>query len=243
MMPTAVILGASSDIGRELGVRLKRDGWDLVGLGRAHMKDLSCLHKDGLVWDLFVSAVGTTLPIGPFFELDFDEWRESFVVNSLSQLRVLHGIWTLRRPGKVVDVMLMAGGGTNGPFTNYSAYAAAKITLIKMTELLDDENPDGNFFIIGPGYVSTKIHNETMIAGRQKAGKHFDRMLEFFKTPGTRHDDIYAHMRWCMERGKAIVGGRNFSTVHDPWCAQGWPGDSMLGTPDENSFRLRRHGW
>ena len=56
----------------------------------------------------------------------------SVVVNSTAQLRVLHAIWPCRQPGP--DIMLMAGGGTNNPFPNYSAYCVSKIMLIKMCE-------------------------------------------------------------------------------------------------------------
>ena len=100
-------------------------------------------------WNLFVSAAGTMEPIAPFFSADFDVWEQSVTVNSTAQLRVLHGLWP-QRSRDPVDVMLMAGGGTNNPFTNYSAYCVSKIALIKMCELLDDEEDDLNIFIIGP---------------------------------------------------------------------------------------------
>ncbi len=63
----------------------------------------------------------------------------------------------------------MAGGGTNNPFTNYSAYCVAKIALIKMTELLDDEEKKLNIFIIGPGFVRTRIHRKRCVQGKPRA--------------------------------------------------------------------------
>ena len=51
----------------------------------------------------------------------------------------------------------MAGGGTNNPFTNYSAYCVSKIALIKMCELIDDEYKNLNVFIIGPGLLKPKL--------------------------------------------------------------------------------------
>ena len=189
--PKAFVLAASADIGLGLSERLIEDGWHVVGTGRDSNRfeallerpefdflpcDLSnpgsvksLVHAFGKLnheWDLFVSAAGTLEPIGPFFELDFDQWEVSVSVNVISQLRALRGVWPHRRKNAVVDVMFLAGGGTNSPFTNYSAYCVSKIALIKMCELLDDEEPDLNAFIIGPGFVRTRIHGETFRAGR-----------------------------------------------------------------------------
>ncbi len=257
-MPVAVVLGITADIGRGLAERLLRDGWDVIGLGRDldRVDDLRgadlipCDVSDpseiaaaadqikaaGREWDLFVSSVGTMEPIGPFFDLDFDQWERSVSINSTAQLRVLHAIWP-QRAGPV-DIMLMAGGGTNNPFRNYSAYCVSKIMLIKMCELIDDEAPDANAFIIGPGFTRTRIHEETLRAG-DAAGSGLAKTQAFLEdAQGTSLDDIYAHMRWCMQAGRAAAGGRNFSTVHDPWR----DGDALAGalTGDADALRLRR---
>lgn len=260
---TAFVLSATADIGFGLCERLLADGWQVVGTGRAPDRVETLLRHprfsflvcdlddrrsvDAAVeafvardtpWDLFVSSAGTMEPIGPFFDLDFDAWERSIRVNSTAQLRVLHGLWKARRPDAGVDAMLMAGGGTNNPFTNYSAYCAAKIMLIKMCELLDDEAKQLNIFIIGPGYVRTRIHEETLRAGAA-AGEGLEKTKRFLQEAGTPIDDIYAHMRWCMEEGRAVAGGRNFSTVHDRWKDSGLAlSESLRDDPD--GFRLRR---
>jgi NAD(P)-dependent dehydrogenase (short-subunit alcohol dehydrogenase family) len=259
---TAFVLGASADIGLALSRRLLDDGWRVVGAardggrlaalaGREGFHALTCDLADrasiaamiedfaalGLGWDLLVSAAGTMEPIGPFFELDFDAWERSVTVNAMAQLRVLHGLWRFRA-GEPADVMLMAGGGTNNPFTNYSAYCVSKIALIKMCELLDDEEPALNIFIIGPGFVRTRIHDETIAAGA-RAGAGLDKTRAFLGGEGTPMDDIYAHMRWCMDQGRGVCGGRNFSTVHDAWRDGGRALSKALRN-DPSAFRLRR---
>lgn len=260
---TAFVLGASADIGLGLSERLIADGWHVVGAARdedrlegirkrSEFTYLPCDLGDrdsvrglsescgalGRAWDLFVSAAGAMDPIGPFFTVDFDRWEGSCTVNAMAQLRTLHGIWPFRRRDTIVDAMFMAGGGTNNPFTNYSAYCVSKIALTKMCELLDDEEPDLNVFIIGPGFVKTRIHDQTLSAGTA-AGSGYARTQDFLKTPGTSMDDIYAHMRWCMAQGREVCGGRNFSTVYDPWRDGGQALSRQLqGDPD--AFRLRR---
>lgn len=260
--PTAFVLGASADIGLALCERLIRDGWFVVGAARdtsrleqfsnePAFRALSCdlaeaADIDSMVqsfsalqtsWDLFVSAAGSMEPIGRFFDLDFDDWEASVTVNTTAQLRVLHGLWRHRNQAKA-DVMLMAGGGTNNPFPNYSAYCVSKIALIKMCELLDDEEDGLNIFIIGPGFVQTRIHEETLRAGA-RAGDGYRKTVDFLTTEGTSMDDIYDNLLWCVAQGKAVAGGRNFSTVHDPWRGGGDRLREQLQN-DANAFRLRR---
>lgn len=261
---TAIVLGVTADIGRGLTERLLRDGWHVVGIGRTldrvedlrgvSMLDLyqcnimstesvkelaSELRAKQVAWDLMLSSVGTMEPIGPFFELEFMAWEQSVEVNFVAQMRMLHALWPLRRMNKTVDIMLMAGGGTNNPFRNYSAYCVSKIALIKMCELIDDESPDANAFIIGPGYTKTRIHDETLRAGPQSAGDGYHKTLALLEKQGTTIDEIYYHMCWCMAQGRSVAGGRNFSTVHDAWRDGGVAlANTLRGDPD--AFRLRR---
>ncbi len=247
----AVILGSNSDIALEISKRLWIDGYTVIGLNRQGCDlsniasveiAISDLKTAGLCWDLFISCAGTVNPIGPFFDLDFDAWDESIIINALNQLRFLHGIWPLRNKSKIVDVMLMAGGGTNSAFTNYSAYALSKIMLVKMVELLDDEEKSANFFSIGPGFVKTKIHNDTLKAG-DAASKNYQKTLDLMKTEGTSYDDIYDHLKWCMEGGRKVSGGRNFSTVHDPWRKLYGQSLSVHSSLYPENYRLRRRGF
>ena len=261
---TAIVLGVTADIGGHLARRLIVDGWEVIGIGRtaarlhgldkvpqlrvyqcaiADRNDVTRLtdefRANGLQWDLFVSSIGTTEPIGSFFELDFDDWEKSIAINFLAQMRALRAFWPLRRSEQIVDIMFLAGGGTNGPFRNYSAYCVSKIALIKMCELINDETSDANAFIIGPGYTRTRIHEETLRAGPVAAGKEYGKVQAYLEGPGTSFEDIYQHMRWCMREGRDVAGGRNFSTVHDSWRDGGEAlGNALRNHPD--AFRLRR---
>ncbi len=191
-------------------------------------------------WDTFISCVGSMEPIGSFFESDFNKWEESIIVNSIGQLRLLHEIYPYRNKGKVFNVVFFAGGGINNPLRNYSAYCVSKILLIKACELLDDENKDLNVFIIGPGWVKTKILGQTL-NNRKNAGEIYRRTLDFLKSEksGTSHEDIYDCINWCVAQGKPVVGGRNISVVHDGWRNGG---NKLKGRllEDSNMFKLRR---
>jgi len=261
----AVICSISSDIGLALAERWIARGWDVAGTYRTPTAGLATVVAAGAavtpcdlaerasveaaaatmgaggVWDVLVLAAGLQDPVGAFAETDFDEWEQSFTVNFTAQLRLLHRLLPLRntRDGRVPSVILFAGGGTNNAPTNYSAYILAKIASIKACEILDAEIPDTKFTIIGPGWVATKIHESTLNAG-ERAGANYQRTVETLASARlTPMSDVLDSIDWAVGGSRAVVSGRNFSTVFDRW---GDPAlDEVLrGHPD--AYRLRRAG-
>lgn len=262
---TVIILSASNDIGQALTARYLAAGATVVGTyraagaveafalhSRAHMVRLDLnepqdiarfsdtLRERGLSWDMFIASNGTMEPIGPFFEVDGEAWQNTICANALLPCRLLQAIYPLRRAGRTCTAVFFAGGGTNNPFRNYSAYCISKIVLIKMCELLDDEAEDLKSFILGPGYVRTKIHDETLRAG-EKAGANLDKTRAFLGADGTSIDDIYDCIEWGAAQDRAVIGGRNISVVHDPWRNGGQALASALAA-DADMYKLRRAG-
>ncbi len=257
------ILGASADIGKSLLGFFREDNFQVGGTYRdasflesfqAQPADLliKCDYADrasivsmaeaykrsNRAWDVLISAVGTMEPVGRFVDVDFDEWQKSVETNFLAQLRAIHALYPLRRKGRECSVVLFAGGGTNNPFRNYSAYCVSKIALIKMCELLDDECHDLNVFIIGPGWVRTKIHAQTL-KQPDRAGVNFEKTRDFIDSNhvGTDLREIYRCIDWGIKQGRAVTGGRNFSVVHDKWGEEALT-DNLKS--DLNLFKLRR---
>jgi NAD(P)-dependent dehydrogenase (short-subunit alcohol dehydrogenase family) len=264
--PRVFIIAASADIGAHLAAHFLKAGCEVVGTYRHRtdrvteleqagavlfQADLNCrdevaglaekLRQSGYEWDVLISAVGLLSPIGPFFSTDFEQWEESVVTNSTSQLRMLHAVAPLRSRKALSKVIFFAGGGTNGPFDNYSAYCLGKLSLIKMTELLDSEYQDLQVSIIGTGWVNTKIHQQTIEAGLA-AGVNFSRTQEFMagntgSAGAASLDDVAECIEWCLGAPRAAVGGRNFSLGHDQWRDPGFV-DMLINNP--GSYKLRR---
>lgn len=259
-----IIVGASSDIGAQLAhhyvergaavvgtyrspslqvADLEKGGVKMVPLDIASGKDVAAfaetLKKDGFTWDVFISAPGTLEPIGKFFDLDFDAWENSVQTNSTSQLRVLHALYQARNPSKPSKTIFFAGGGTNSPFDNYSAYCVGKLLLIKMMELLDSEYPEIDASIIGTGWVNTKIHKQTLAAGAA-AGENLEKtraFLDIGDSAGSPIEMVAECIDWCLAAPRAAVGGRNFSMAHDPWKEQRLIGELSA---DKERYKLRR---
>ena len=230
------ILGSNSDICKELAVRFLRDG-DAVHGWQRHAR------PPAEPWDLIVCGIGVLDPIGPFFDTDELSWEANIDANVLLPLRLLRKLWKYRNKG--ASVCFFSGAGVNRKADTYSAYAAAKMMLFKMTELLDDENTDAKFFILGPGMVRTKIQRQTVLAGPRAA--NIDRVMAFMEKgdaqhgTGTAHEKIYKCLRWCMRQPKNVIGGRNIYIPSDRW-----EGDDGLLTGAlaeyPSLFKLRRLG-
>ena len=262
---TVIVIGVGSDIGAELVRRFAADGWSVKGTYRGARApgnmpagadltrcDLGSrestaaatqwLRKEADPWDAVVVAAGTEEPIGEFWDCDADEWERGFQVNAFAPLRLVRGLYPARRRGGRSSVAFFSGSGTNNAAPSYSAYCASKILLIKMCELLDAESPDTSFFIVGPGIVRTKIHEQTLGAP-DRSGANYRKVVDFLESadPGTSHDDIHACIRWCMNAGRNVVGGRNISLVHDAWRNGGKALANRLEA-DRNLYKLRRFG-
>jgi NAD(P)-dependent dehydrogenase (short-subunit alcohol dehydrogenase family) len=258
-----VVISASSDIGLAVAENWVKSGHSVVGTfrnysSRAVMKALKVTPVYcNLSWQLsaklatrqilrqsarsgiecLLLSAGTQIPIGRFGETTFTAWRASVNVNFLAQLGIVRDLMPAMREGG--RIIFFAGGGTNGATERYSAYTISKIASIKICELLAFEYPNLAFFSIGPGWIKTKIHNETLQAGAS-AGDGLDRTLRQLASGNMLSmDSLVSRINWLLDQEPQVVTGRNFSASNDP--LGDWRLVEMLQS-DQEMFKLRRHG-
>lgn len=266
MARTAIIISISSGIGAALAHRWLRKGWAVWGTYRTASPETAGLQAAGATlvhcdtadrdsvatacaelkclcaaWDVLVLAPGTTEPVGLFVDIDFEDWARSIEVNFTSQMRLTHQLLGSRRAEepKGASVIYFAGGGTNNATSNYSAYTVSKIGLIKMCELLHAEVPDVRFSILGPGWVNTKIHQETLRAGAMAGANLLRTQQTMERGTFTPMDDVLDCCDWLLNAPREAVGGRNFSVAHDAWNSPELS-DALLANSD--MYKLRRAG-
>jgi NAD(P)-dependent dehydrogenase (short-subunit alcohol dehydrogenase family) len=263
----ALIISATSDIGAALAEHWLSAGWLVAGTYRTQSATVDDLTRKGVplihcdlgdplgvakacvslretlgTWDVLVLCPGAQEPVGAFEACRFEEWEASVRVNFSGQMQVVREMlpWRSKDRGIGPCVLFFAGGGTNSATLNYSAYTISKIALVKMCELLDAEIPDTRFAIIGPGWVRTKIHDATLEAGPDAAGANYERTRAMLATgdlvPMNR---VIGSCDWVVSQPREVVGGRNFSTLHDAWGTDELA-EALRHSPD--MYKLRRHG-
>ena len=261
-----IIVSATSDIGLDLSRHFLQKQFKLVGtfrtlssqLKKLENQFLALIHSDlsdsrsvdeciqkikhiNFAWDFVILCPGTMEPIGKFGSCNIDDWEKSIRINLLSQLRFVHGILPLKQSQSnfLPTVIFFAGGGTNSAPVNFSAYTLSKIALIKAVEILDAEHNDVCFTILGPGWVKTKIHSETIRAGDASGGACRETTRRFESGEFTPMWQVTDCCDWLLQSSKSVVGGRNFSVVYDPWTD-----DNLVKVLRENPdmYKLRRYG-
>ncbi len=240
------IVGVSSDIGYELGYRFLSDAARLQGTYRTNKPDsygismgtpwpncaspyfLECdmtnpVHMVNAVdnfepWDVLILCPGTMEPIGEFMSANPFEFKPSVMANAIGPLMFFNWFYKKRRPG--ASVCFFAGPNLAKPNTTYCAYAASKAYLTQAVKTINAEIPE-KVFMLAPGLVKTKIHDQTLSAGQKAAS--YERALALMEDDPiedtTPHDDIYACLRWCIEQPKEVVGGKVIHVVRDSWRA------------------------
>lgn len=264
-----VVVSASSDIGFAVCEHWRSLGYSVVGTYRTESAKTRALAGLGVqlvhcdladnaatesacqqigsllpAWDALVICPGTLEPIGLFAECSFDDWAASVNDNFVSQMRCLHGLLPYRSRTAELGpcVILWAGGGVNNAPIAFSAYTVSKIAQIKMAELLDAEIADTRFVILGPGWVKTKIHQQTLDAGARAGAAHeatMQRLAAGEAGAWTPMRQVLAACDWVLTAPRAVVGGRNFSVAGDPL---GSPALAAALTSDSGLFKLRRFG-
>jgi len=255
-----IILSISSDIGSAIALRRLKENTLVVGTYRTSAASIDHLSNAGarLVtadfrdknsvdqaceyisdcansWSELIVAPGTLEPIGNFEALDFDEWSDSFSINFINQLRAVNKL--LKTRGNDATIIFFAGSGTNGTADKFSAYTASKIALIKMTELLDSEINDAKFVIVGPGWIDTKIHIQTINAKDQASIAYEATMKRIGESDFGSMEDLLDCIDWINLQPKHVIGGRNISSQHDNW-RKDLP---QLLASDPSAGKLRRH--
>ena len=170
-----------------LATRLRSDNWnvDMVP-GRT----TEVIPK---TWDVLILAHGSLDPIGRFFDVSELAWRSGVYVNALHPLTVLRSAWKYRRD--TATVVFMSGPNMTKDSPTYTAYRAGKAILESLIGSLNAEYPETKFRMLRPGVVNTKIHAQTIQAGKRAA--NHDQVVKIVRgeVPTVSHDEVYEKLK------------------------------------------------
>ncbi len=168
-MPTVLVTGASTGIGRATALALARTHTVLAGVRRLEdapagatpvlldvtNADQVAALRDIVELDALVNNAGIAVT-GPLEYLPVDELRRQLEVNAIGQLAVIQAVMPqLRRArGRIVNVSSI-GGRMALPL--YGPYAASKFALEALSDSLRREQREVKVIVVEPGAIATPI--------------------------------------------------------------------------------------
>lgn len=240
-----VVTGTSSGIGRALAERLLSRGHRVWGLARSDQREFALpfngqfvpLRCDVGAWrevnatfasiaettphlDALVTCAGVQGEIGRTAEADPSKWTATVQANlagTFHAYRAAHAL--LARSPNRAKIACFSGGGATKARPNFSAYASAKAAIVRFVETIaEEEGAKLDINAVAPGGVNTRLTDEVIAVGVEKAGasEHASALKQ--KTAGgVPPDRALDLVEWLISRESDGVSGRLLSAVWDPW--------------------------
>lgn len=189
---------------------------------------------------ILVNNAGVYGPIGPVEELDWEAWVTAIQINLFGTVLMCRAIIPLFRERGYGKIINLSGGGATAPLPRFSAYAASKAAVVRLTETFAEELRESRIDInaIAPGALNTRLLDEVLAAGPQKTG------ADFYARALKQHDQGGAP----LERGAALavflaaaasdgITGRLISAMWDDWANLPQRREQLTGS---DIYTLRR---
>lgn len=241
-----VITGTSSGIGRALAERLMKKGHHVLGLARTDQAEFaaragnafrhrlcdvssweqleSCAQATALEWpsvDGLICCAGSQGEVGPTVSASPLKWTDTVRTNldgTFYAVRAFYNQLALAQHRS--KIICFSGGGATKSRPNFSAYGVAKAGVVRLVETLAEELRDRPIDInaIAPGAINTRLTDEVIALGAEKAGvQEFEAAKKQKATGGASMDKALDLVEWLLSEESDGISGRLISAPWDPW--------------------------
>jgi 3-oxoacyl-[acyl-carrier protein] reductase len=158
-------------------------------------------------------------PIGRFEQNHWQSWRAVFDVNLFAPARLsqlLIPSMRSRGGGKIIN---LSGGGAASSRPDFSAYAASKCALVRLTETLAQELRPHRIDVnaVAPGAMNTRMLDELIAAGPDAAPREYEAALARSKGGGESTDRAVSLVAWLASSASDGITGKLISAAWDDW--------------------------
>lgn len=169
--------------------------------------------------DVLVNNAAITGPIGKFWTNDPEAWEETLRVNLLSPAALMRAVIPrMTNGGAIIN---LSGGGATAPRAHFSAYAAAKTALVRLSENIAVEAAELGVRVncIAPGVMNTELLRDVVRADAADVGEEFAKVEKMIVDGKTMDPAIPARLCVYLASEEARgVTGRLISAQWDPWA-------------------------
>jgi len=168
--------------------------------------------------DILVTDAAVQCPIGSLVTNDPDDWIQAININLIGTFLCMKAVLPLmveKRSGKIIT---LSGGGATSPRPCFTAYAASKAAVVRLTETLAEEVKEFNIQVnaIAPGPVNTKMLDDILQAG-EKAGREFTEAQKRAEKGGVSPEQAATLALFLASSESDGITGKLISAVWDDW--------------------------
>ena len=190
--------------------------------------------------DVLVNNAAILGPIGPSESVDWREWLRTIEINLTGPMLLCRAAIRLFKEQKYGKIVNISGGGAANPRPRFSAYAASKAALVRLTETLAEEVKEFDITVnaMAPGALNSDMLDEVLAAGPERVGADaFEQALAQKRNGGSSMEKAAALCVFLASDASRTITGKLISAVWDPWESLPDHKEQLVGT---DVYTLRR---
>lgn len=265
-----VITGGARGIGRALSDSFLRAGARIALIGRSQESLDDACKLDGVVREramgvrcdvsdyqavkksiaqiveryktisVLINCAAIQAPIGPFDEVDFEDWRKNCEINLFGTAACCHAVIPYMKAQGGGRIINFSGGGATSSRPHFSAYATAKAGVVRFTEVLADELHSDAIYVnaVAPGAINTGMLEEILAAESLEGTQELLRAQKQHETGGSSLEQVCELVQFLASNYSYTLSGRLLSAVWDDWRSLGK--DEITSLMSSEKYTLRR---
>jgi NAD(P)-dependent dehydrogenase (short-subunit alcohol dehydrogenase family) len=201
------------------GQQVRTEACDVASEQQVNLLIQNTIEEFGSV-QILVNNAGVQGPIGPTEELALEDWRHTFEINLYGTLFTCRALIPHMRSQKYGKILNLSGGGAASPRPFFSAYAASKAAVVRLTENMAEELRGTGIDVnaVAPGALNTQMLEQTLAAGPDLVGTgQYAQALKQKESGGSSLDRAAALCVYLASSASDGITGRLISAPWDPW--------------------------
>lgn len=221
-----MLLGRSEERLREQAATMGAIGGEVLWV-RADVEDTEALEAavsttiaahGGL--DILVNCAGRYGPFGPVHLVDPDAWAANIRTNLIGTFNAIRAtVPAMIERGRGGAIINLSGGGSSKARPTFSAYAASKTGVVRLTETVAEELRPYSISVnvLAPGGVYTEMTQELLRSPELAAPGDVAEAEQIRASGGTLPDRISELVVFLASDAGRALTGRFISAVWDDW--------------------------